>query len=173
MLSEANRKIHQELGIPDDYASLRSLPYWEEASELIEVGQNLVGRMQQLTPVAAAKWQQMVATASGDGIRLIIVSGFRSFEYQAELIRRKLEKGQPIDEILTVNAAPGYSEHHSGAAVDIATPGSRPLTDEFDQSAAFSWLSGRAADFGFQMTYPADNPWGICYEPWHWALKIK
>ena len=40
-------------------------------------------------------------------------------------------------EILAVNAAPGFSEHHTGEAVDIATPGTRPLTAEFDGSAAF------------------------------------
>ena len=27
----------------------------------------------------------------------------------------------------------------------------------------------KAGDFGFSMTYPRDNPWGISYEPWHWA----
>jgi D-alanyl-D-alanine carboxypeptidase len=70
-----------------------------------------------------------------------------------------------------VNAAPGHSEHHTGRAVDIATPGSRPLTEEFEQTDAFRWLSSRAVEFGFSLTYPRDNPWGIAYEPWHWSLK--
>ncbi|MGI9265407.1 MAG: M15 family metallopeptidase [Gammaproteobacteria bacterium] len=171
MLSDLQRKLHQELGIPDEYGSQRGLPYWDDASELTEVGENLVGRMQHLTPKAAAQWQKMVQAAATDGIRLMIVSGFRSFEYQAGLIRRKLENGQAIDEILQVNAAPGHSEHHTGTAIDIATPGSRPLTEEFEESDAFAWLTANAAKFGFQMTYPVDNPWGIAYEPWHWALK--
>lgn len=173
MLSDSHRRLHQELGIPDDYASARDLPYWEETDDLVEVGQNLVGRMQRLTPAAAAQWQKMVEAAAGDGVRLMIVSGFRSFDYQADLIRNKLENGQAIDDILTVNAAPGYSEHHTGAAIDIATPGSRPLTEEFAESEAFAWLTEHAADYGFRMTYPADNPWGIAYEPWHWALENK
>jgi D-alanyl-D-alanine carboxypeptidase len=172
MLSEKQLKLHQELGIPADYGQDRGLPYYAEASDLVDVGPNLVGRMQTLTPETAARWQQMVEAASGDGIRLLIVSGFRSFEYQAQLIRNKLEAGQSIDEILEVNAAPGYSQHHTGGSVDIATPGSRPLTEEFEDSDAFAWLNKNAGDFRFSMTYPRGNSYGFIYEPWHWAVEI-
>ena len=170
MLNDGHLKLYQELGIPADYGRARDLPVYAEASELVDVGPNLVGRMQRLTPACAASWQQMVETAASDGIRLLIVSGFRSVDYQAELIRNKLAAGQQIAEILTVNAAPGFSEHHSGAAVDIATPGSRPLTEEFEQSDAFAWLTDRAVDHGFSMTYPRGNRFGFIYEPWHWAI---
>lgn len=170
MLKNINEKLHKELGIPADYASGRNLPAYAETDELVEVGPNLVGRMQRLTPVAAAKWQQMVEAASGDGIRLLIVSGFRSFDYQADLIRNKLNSGQLIDEILQVSAAPGHSQHHTGNAIDIATPGSRPLTEEFETSDAFAWLTANAEKYEFSMTYPRDNPHGLIYEPWHWSL---
>jgi zinc D-Ala-D-Ala carboxypeptidase len=165
------RELLQELGIADDYGRDPELPVFEEAADLVEVGPNLVGRMQRLAPQAAARWQAMVAAAAADGIQLLIVSGFRSVEYQATLIRNKIEAGQAIDRILTVNTAPGYSEHHTGRAVDIASPGCRPLTEEFENTAAFGWLQAHAARHGFSMTYPRDNPWGISYEPWHWALK--
>jgi len=112
----------------------------------------------------------MVSAAADDGIRLLIVSGFRTFDYQAQLIRKKLAAGQTIGEILTVNAAPGFSQHHTGTAVDVASPGSRPLTEEFENSEAFQWLVENAARFGFSMTYPRANRWGFVYEPWHWAL---
>lgn len=170
MPNDLHRRLHEELGIPLDYGGARKLPYYDEAAELIEVGPNLVGRTQRLSPAAAAKWQQMVDAAAGSGVRLLIVSGFRSYQYQAELIRKKIEAGQAIEEILRVNAAPGYSQHHTGTAVDIATPGSRPLTEEFETSEAFGWLCEYAAEHGFSMTYPRDNPWGFIYEPWHWAL---
>ena len=169
MSSESHQKLHQELGIPADYGQDRCLPYYSEATGLVDVGPNLVGRKQRLAPDTAARWQQMVEAASRGGIRLLIVSGFRSFEYQAQLIRNKLEAGQSIGEILEVNAAPGYSQHHTGGAVDIATPGSRPLTEEFEESDAFAWLGKNAGEFGFSMTYPRDNPYGFIYEPWHWA----
>ena len=70
-----------------------------------------------------------------------------------------------------MNAAPGYSEHHTGCAVDIATPGSRPLTEEFEDSQAFRWLTDNAGKFGFSMSYPRNNPAGFIYEPWHWACR--
>jgi D-alanyl-D-alanine carboxypeptidase len=169
MLNQVQLKLHQELGIPADYGQDGMPPFYAETDDLIDVGPNLVGRMQQLTPAAAARWQQMVELAGDDGVRLLIVSGFRSFEYQAQLIRNKLGAGQTIEEILQVNAAPGFSQHHTGAAVDIATPGSRPLTEEFADSNAFAWLSDNALQFGFSMTYPPDNQHGFIYEPWHWA----
>lgn len=165
------RELHKELGIPVDYGAAGGPPQFDEAEELVEVGPNLVGRMQRLAPEAARQWKSMVDAADQVGIQLLIVSGFRGFEYQAGLIRKKLEAGQLIEDILTVNTAPGHSEHHSGLAVDIATPGSRPLTEEFEDTNAFRWLQSRAIEFGFSMTYPRDNPWGILYEPWHWSLK--
>lgn len=165
------RELHTELGIPADYGKSGGPPVFEEAGELVEVGPNLVGRMQRLAPTAARQWFAMVEAAAADGVTLLIVSGFRSYDYQAGLIRKKIEAGQSITQILEVNAAPGHSEHHTGLAVDIATPGSRPLTEEFENSDAFRWLTENAHRFGFTMSYPRDNPWGIIYEPWHWAMN--
>ncbi len=165
------RELHQELGIPDDYGTAGGPPQFEEAAELVEVGPNLVGRMQRLTPLTADRWSSMQTDAMNDGIQLLLVSGFRSVDYQARLIRKKINAGQAIDQILSVNAAPGFSEHHTGQAIDIATPGSRPLTEEFEQTAAFDWLTKNAKNYGFSMTYPRNNPWGFIYEPWHWSLK--
>lgn len=165
------RELHQELGIPADYGKSGGPPAYDEADALVEVGPNLVGRMQRLAPDAAEQWHAMVEAAAGDGITLLIVSGYRGYEYQAALIRKKINAGQSITDILEVNAAPGHSEHHTGLAVDIATPGSRPLTEEFEDSAAFRWLGANAGRFGFSMSYPRDNPRGIIYEPWHWAMN--
>ncbi len=165
------RELHEELGISADYGHNTDLPVFQQASDLVDVGPNLVGRMQRLAPRAARQWSAMTDAATQDSIALLIVSGFRSIEYQAELIRKKIIAGQVIGEILTVNAAPGYSEHHTGRAIDIATPGSRPLTEDFESTDAFCWLGANAARFGFSMTYPRHNRWGIAYEPWHWCQK--
>ena len=164
------RELHAELGIPADYGEDGGPPVFDEALDLVEIGPNLVGRTQQLTQGAAENWQAMVTAAAADGVALMIVSGFRSVDYQARLIRKKIAAGQDIEAILKVNAAPGYSEHHTGQAVDIATPGSRPLTEEFEATEAFRWLTDKAGGFGFSMSYPRDNPWGFIYEPWHWSV---
>ncbi len=163
------RELHEELGIPADYGSDGSKPSFPEATDLVVVGPNLVGRTQRLTAATAARWQAMVDAASNDGLRLLLASGFRSIDYQAGLIREKINAGQALSEILLVNAAPGYSEHHSGRAIDIVTPGSRPLTEDFETTDAFLWLCRNAGNFGFSMSYPRDNPQGFIYEPWHWA----
>lgn len=165
------RELHQELGIPDDYGRDGGPPFFEDAEELVEVGPNLVGRVQRLTPATAERWFAMAAAAEAVDIPLLLVSGYRSVDYQAGLIRKKISAGQSIAEILSVNAAPGYSEHHTGQAVDIATPGSRPLIEEFESTDAFLWLGKNAGEFGFSMTYPRDNQWGFVYEPWHWSIK--
>ena len=81
---------------------------------------------------------------------------------------RKRARGQSVEEILHVNAAPGYSEHHSGRALDIGTPGEPPAEESFEHTSAFAWLTRHAGDFGFVMSYPRANPHGIVYEPWHW-----
>ena len=164
------RELHDELGIPEDYGHNGGPPVFDEALDLVDIGPNLVGRAQQLTPAAAKSWKAMGAAANADGVTLMIVSGFRSVDYQARLIRKKINAGQAIEAILEVNAAPGYSEHHTGLAVDIATPGSRPLTEEFETTEAFEWLGRNARRFGFSMSYPRDNPWGFVYEPWHWSI---
>ena len=158
-----------ELGIPSDYGSSPRRPRHAEATELEDVEVNVVGAMQRLAPETAAAWRRMKQTAALAGVPLLLVSGFRSVRHQADLIRRKLAAGVAIEAILTVNAAPGFSEHHTGRAVDIATPGTRPLTAEFESSAAFAWLEAHAGEFGFEMPYARNNRYGFEHEPWHWS----
>jgi D-alanyl-D-alanine carboxypeptidase len=158
-----------DLGVPSDYGRNPRRPQFEEAVELEDVEPNIVGTMQRLAPVTAAAWRKMKQSAGDAGVELLLVSGFRSVRHQAEIIRRKLAAGQSIEEILAVNAAPGFSEHHTGRAADIATPGTRPLTEEFEDSAAFRWLQANAAAFGFRMPYGRGNRFGFVYEPWHWS----
>lgn len=166
-------ELHKELGIPSDYGSRPLKPRFQEAAELAEAGPNLLGRMQRLKPEALVAWHELARAAASDGHTLLLVSGFRAIDYQADIIRNKLKSGQTIEEILNVSAAPGYSEHHTGCAVDIAAPGSRPLTAEFEQSPAYDWLQKNAKKHGFTMTYPRDNPFGFEFEPWHWRFGAR
>jgi D-alanyl-D-alanine carboxypeptidase len=164
-----NSELFADLGIPIDYGRNPRRPGYAEAQNLEDVEPNILGRMQRLAPDSARAWRQMKTAALADGVQLLLVSGFRSVRYQVELIRNKLASGQDIESILKVNAAPGFSEHHSGRAVDIATPGTRPLTEEFESSAAFAWLTQHASRFAFRMPYARNNSFGFAYEPWHWS----
>jgi zinc D-Ala-D-Ala carboxypeptidase len=162
-------EIHRALGIPPDYGRHPFRPEYIEARYLVEVGIDSRGRAHRLAPDAAWAWSRMVEAARADGVQLTLVSGFRSIEYQCEIFRRKLAAGATIDAILRVNAAPGFSQHHTGCAVDVGTPGRESLTEEFEDTDAFRWLVAHAQTFGFSMSYPRDNPFGFTYEPWHWA----
>jgi D-alanyl-D-alanine carboxypeptidase len=130
-------------------------------------------REQRMNPQAAVAWQAMSRAAEADGIELQLVSAYRSVEYQEGIVRRKLGQGQEIGEILRVSAAPGYSEHHTGYAVDLATPGCAVLEEEFERSDAFDWLQSSASSFGFRLSFPRDNPHGVAYEPWHWSWRRR
>lgn len=159
------------LGISSELITARGLRECEEATtlEVAEVGAD--GRDHLLAPSAAKAWRLLKAAALVDGINLFIVSAFRSIDRQAEIVRRKLETGVAVESILTVCAPPGFSEHHTGRAVDLSTPGSRALEIEFDQSVAYVWLTEHAAEFGYDLSYPTGNPWGYQYEPWHWCFS--
>jgi D-alanyl-D-alanine carboxypeptidase len=113
----------------------------------------------------------MREAAARDGLELRVVSAFRSIEYQLGILRRKLERGQTMEQILRVSAAPGYSEHHSGRALDITTPGFAALEEEFEKSPAFAWLRKNAKLYNFALSYPRANSHGIAYEPWHWCWR--
>jgi D-alanyl-D-alanine carboxypeptidase len=111
--------------------------------------------------------------ANSAGVSLFLISAFRSIEYQHELIDKKLVEGQAIEDILKVNAAPGYSEHHTGRAIDVGTIGCDALVEEFEDTKAFQWLNINAQEFGFIQSYPKNNSSGIDYEPWHWCFQVE
>ena len=125
------------------------------------------GREHRLVPEAAAAWRRMKRAAAGDGIALSIVAAYRSVQRQTEIVRRKLAAGKSLEQILTVSAPPGFSEHHSGRAVDLTTPQAPALDSAFAETPAFEWLERRAHEFGFTLSYPAGNPEGYEFEPWH------
>ena len=157
------------LGVPRDHGRARQLPRVREPKALAFIGFDTQQRPQWLAQRAARAWQRMRDDAAVDGVELQVVSAFRSIEYQLGIIRRKLERGQGIEEILRVSAAPGYSEHHSGRALDITAPGFAALEEEFETSPAFAWLRTNAQRYNFHMSYPRGNRHGIAYEPWHWC----
>ncbi len=120
---------------------------------------------------AARGWHHLREAALRDGIVLEAVSGYRSHDYQLGIFERKRARGLDVDGILTVNAAPGYSEHHAGLALDLGTPGEPPAEESFESTPAFGWLTEHAGEHGFAMSYPRGNRHGIVYEPWHWRFQ--
>lgn len=168
-------RLHERLdGLGLDahgYGERTGLPLVAEPDWLALAGFDRYRRPLWLHPQAARPWTHLCAAALRDDVVLDAISGYRSHDYQLGIFERKLAHGQDVDEILTVNAAPGYSEHHSGLALDIGTSGEPPAEESFEHTPAFAWLRDNAAGYGFAMSYPRDNPHGIVYEPWHWIYR--
>lgn len=158
------------LGLDERYAEASGLALVAEPTTLAFAGRDRYRRPLWLTDGAARAWHSLRRAAARDSIVLDAISGYRSHAYQLGIFERKFARGLALEQILAVNAAPGYSEHHSGDALDIGAPGEPPAEESFEHTPAFAWLRAHAADFGFAMSYPRDNPHGIVYEPWHWRF---
>lgn len=170
-ITEHIAQLNAALGVPPNYAASRGLTLCLTPEALVDTEADYYGRPQRLTAQALRAWSQMKSCAAESEITLHLISAYRSPDYQYELLKRKLDAGQSLEQILQVNAAPGYSEHHTGRAVDVGTPGCAALVEEFERTPAFAWLREHAREFGFALSYPRDNPAGMAYEPWHWCFQ--
>ncbi len=161
------------LGITSALLACQPLPFYPVAQQVVRVETDAHGREHFLEPDAARAWVALKCAARQDGIVLEIVSAFRTIDQQVEIIRDKLAKGMSIETIVTLSAPPGYSEHHSGRAVDINTPGCEEREEPFEHTDAFRWLARHAERFGYTLSYPRGNALGFIYEPWHWCYQLN
>ncbi len=164
--------LHRSLGIPADYGRTRHMRAFREAkvATLVRVGRHPADKKPvRLAPRAAAAWRRMREAAAAEGITLIPLSGFRSVARQTKIIRHHLAAGRDPADLFRYVAAPGFSEHHTGRAIDIGDPEDMSVEEKFANTAAYRWLRRHAGKFGFVMSYPRHNPHGIGYEPWHWC----
>ncbi len=148
---------------------LGHLPY-EEAplAELREIGGGIMMRQK-----AAEAFLQMQQAARAEGIYLTPISGFRNQKDQEHLFFEvKAERAQVATQRAEVSAPPGYSEHHTGYAMDVGD-GDVPATDlsvDFENTRAFKWMQANAARYSFELSFPKNNVQGVTYEPWHWRF---
>lgn len=168
--------LYDQYELKQVWRDLITLPAYSELSQRDRFygGLDYVGRPFYIQAMAAIQFFQMCAAAEKAGIILVVVSAFRSFEYQAQLFKKRLQSACPLSEALSVSALPGFSEHHTGRAVDFSYLGELKksgavLTEAFENSEAYRWLNVHGASFGFTLTYPRNNKFGMCYEPWHWC----
>ncbi len=149
-------------------------PYAEApAKELVTISRASDGYEIRLREAAAKSYLQMAADARAEGIEFAVISGFRSVSEQQELFFEiSKQRNQTPAQRAKVSAPPGYSEHHTGYTIDIgdADVPSANLSQNFEKTAAFQWLQSNAARFGFEMSFPPNNPQGVMYEPWHWRF---
>lgn len=146
-------------------------PYADAAPEsLTPLASNAAIRLR--SPAAKA-FDELQAAAAREGVRLVPLSGFRSKKDQEALFFDvKAERNQSVTERASVSAPPGYSEHHTGYAIDIgaADQPATHLETTFEQTAAFRWLQANAKRFSFELSFPRNNLQQVSYEPWHWRF---
>ena len=114
-------------------------------------------------PEAQAAFDEMQSAAAEEGLTIYISSGFRSYDYQAGLYKRYVERSGQA-EADRYSARAGHSEHQTGLAFDLNT-----ITDEFKDTAEGKWVAANCQKYGFIIRYPADKEsvTGYMYEPWH------
>lgn len=120
--------------------------------ELAPIGPNVFLRKD-----AAQAFVRMQADARKAGIALKPTTGWRSNEYQTELYELSKKTGPQAEVekkrrgVTGVVAKPGFSNHQSGEAVDIASTADPKV---------WNWLQANAAKYGFKNTVKS--------EKWHW-----
>lgn len=123
-----------------------------------------------LLPAPAKAYGEMKAKAKLAGINLEVASGFRSVEKQLSNFEVKAanEPTRSFANLVKFNAIAGFSEHHTGYAVDIASKEYPSLNQGHAESAVGKWLLTNAKDFGFELSFGPKNINNVGYEPWHW-----
>ena len=129
----------------------------------------VAGEGAQLNPTTARAAEAMFAAAARDGAPMALLSGYRSYATQAATYSGWVARqGQEAADV--ASARPGYSEHQTGFAFDIADPsGACSLVLCFKDTAAGAWAAAHAHEHGFIVRYPwwHHGTTGYYYEPWH------
>lgn len=127
-----------------------------------------IGAGQVLRAEAAQSFTAMQQVAAAAGISFSPASSYRSYNTQVSVYNNYVSSyGQA--EADTFSARPGYSEHQTGWAVDIASAGCS-LDNCFASTEAGKWLVAHAYEYGFILRYPdgLTNTTGYMYESWHY-----
>ncbi|MEK7613823.1 MAG: M15 family metallopeptidase [Patescibacteria group bacterium] len=121
--------------------------------------------------------RDLLNAANLAGVKLYVVSAYRSFDEQASLKNAyTVTYGSGSN---TFSADQGYSEHQLGSTVDFITTGIGGKLEGFEGTFAYQWLLSNAHRYGFVLSYPKGNAYYV-FEPWHWryvgvelATKLK
>ena len=104
-----------------------------------------------LDPALLGALRQAATDAADDGVELFVNSGWRSPEYQEQLLREAVSEYGSEEEAARWVATAETSPHVSGDAIDIGP------------SDATAWLSAHGAEYGLCQIYSN--------EPWHYELR--
>jgi len=135
--------------------------------DLVKMGLEFSYAGNEISNEVYVSFKKLVRDAKKEGLTIIANSSYRSYENQEKVYnQKKANLGTEQADLIATH--PGYSEHQTGLAIDVSTPGY--TTETFDTSDEFKWLIENAHKYGFILRYPKDKKYltGIEYESWHY-----
>ena len=120
---------------------------------------------QYLSKVAQVAFEEMCNDALKEGKYILANSAYRSYNDQEQVYNTYLKLyGQTY--VNNYVATPGYSEHQTGLALDVAARD----YNIFESSPEFTWMKNNAYKYGFILRYPKEKQeiTGYKYEAWHY-----
>lgn len=130
-------------------------------------------------PVYQAFEEMMRAMETDIGKRMYIESGHRSKGYHLyNFLKYLKEHDYSLIETGKLNALPGYSQHniwdhHALDLINAEGINGEPHVEDYESLPEHQWMLQHAEAYGFTLSYPRENPWGIDFEPWHWLYSPK
>ncbi|MBQ9524940.1 MAG: M15 family metallopeptidase [Bacteroidaceae bacterium] len=145
--------------------------YWEGALQTVTIT-NTVGDKVEAEYKAYAAYLKLKEALAKEGVDIELDSGRRSVAEQQDIWDRYIIKYGEEYTVKTV-AVPGYSEHHTGLALDLyfILDGQTMYYNEDLVKYPEVWakIHAKLADYGFILRYleGKEDITGYAYEPWH------
>ncbi|MDO4797065.1 MAG: M15 family metallopeptidase [Coriobacteriales bacterium] len=145
---------------------------WEEALDLVEEKSLLYEDPVKVERKAYEAYQALKEDLAKDGVSVELDSCYRSVAHQQEVMD-EFTKEKGAEYAQTHVATPGYSEHHTGLALDLFLVIDGEKVYENDEMMKYPevWekVHAKLADHGFILRYleGKDDITGYAYEPWH------
>lgn len=155
--------IDKKHAVGSDYVPRDLIPV--KGNELWNVSRNDLS----LRPEAYAALEDLSRAALNDGIKLLVSSTYRSYQYQEGLFNRYV-KQDGLELAERYSARPGTSQHQLGVAVDFGS-----ITDDWGDTKMGKWVYDHAADFGWSLSFPQgyEDVTGYMWECWHFRYIGK
>lgn len=118
------------------------------------------------TPATKQAYMDMTEDMASENMKIYVVSAYRSYDYQNNLYNYYLKKDS-IEVVDTYSSRPGFSEHHTGRALDVSQVYNN--LDAFEGSKEAKWVYDNCYKYGFIVRYTEENKdvTGYIFEPWH------
>lgn len=121
-----------------------------------------------LRPEAADAFKRLYEAAQAAGVPISVTSSYRSYSNQVSTYQYWVATSG-VAGADTYSARPGYSEHQTGFALDLASASGCSL-DCFGTTPQYQWMQQHAAEYGFIQRYYAgyESITGYTAEEWHY-----